>query len=638
MRLTDLQEQTVDEAPMNPTAFGQAIAAGQEAGVLVGYEFEVCIPEETVNSGAEPEKESSNRTPNDIVDILRDFDVFEDLDFDAISLADFDKTFKLKRPINGSNNMQQAYENYVKMLLPTAKERFNEIPEEARKKYLKMYKERYGMPTGKDIQSQLEFASRFGRLIYADARGGSKLEELGIRLRYTANQARNWGSLFEHVFGLDTQEMAEQFNRLFKYDNADTAYNALRLDNFDEDDYNDDYDKDPEYSKAANVLASAIQSTMGVKVNIFNEYHESRKNMTDWYIEPDGSLEPDEEEDTTAEIVTPPLPAAKAIEDLQKFYAMASQLKLYTNNTTGLHINVSIPAKLDVLKLAMFLGDQHVLKYFNRLDNRYADSVTKSMNQNVQGNEYIKTKTSTKLGAINQPSQTNTLDMKALQSLVQDFSGQHTASISNNGKYISFRHAGGNYLADYNGIYNTVGRFIRAMIIASDPNAYANEYKTKLAKMVNQDKRVAADTPANKLVQHIRANGVPILTVHLANFSRSKPEDLIARQFGQAYVVDSLTADPNAKQELLKANQTRGYIKNQLEGLDPSKFFTVILSPSPSRFVRFLQYLPSPGIHTIENRNWNTVGYYSSVKGNLPATDPRIQMYIKELLKMYYKK
>jgi hypothetical protein len=496
------------------------------------------------------------------------------------------------------------------------------------------------MPSGKDTTSQLNFAARFGAMVYSNSRSGSKLEELGNNLRYSGRLAQRWGDLFEYIFNLDSQEMAATFNRFFKYDNVETAYDVLNLDNWDYDDDYDDYDEDPGYSKAADVLATAIQSTMGVKVNIFSEYHERNKNMTDWYIEPDGSLEPDNDGDTTAEIVTPPLPAAKAIEDLQKFYAMAGQLKLYTNNTTGLHINVSIPAKLDVLKLAMFLGDQYVLKYFNRLDNRYADSVTKSLDSDIQRNptDFTKLKTSNKLGAINQPRQTSELDIKALQQLVKDHSGQHTASISYNGKYISFRHAGGNYLEDYNGIYNTVGRFIRAMIIASDPNMYANEYKTKLAKMVNQDQGVSSDTPTNKLAQYIRTHGVPILTVHLANLSRTKPEDLISRQFGQAFILDSLTADPNAKQELLKVSKMNRYSNQMIEKLDPSKFFTAVLSPSPTRFVRFLNGLPDNRIHSIENRNWSSVAYYSSVKGNLPATDPRTQAYIKTLLKMYYKK
>jgi hypothetical protein len=37
----------VDEAAMNPTEFAQAIEQGQARGVLVGFEFEVCIPQAT---------------------------------------------------------------------------------------------------------------------------------------------------------------------------------------------------------------------------------------------------------------------------------------------------------------------------------------------------------------------------------------------------------------------------------------------------------------------------------------------------------------------------------------------------------------------------------------------------------------
>jgi hypothetical protein len=627
MRLLELKEQTIDEAPMNPAAFGQAIAAGQEAGVLVGYEFEVCIPEETVNMNAK-KKTVPGVTKNTVAREILDREIFDYLDFYTLSIEDFDNTFKFKRPINGFNSIKEIYDAMAIEKLTNIKSIFNKIPEDIRAKYVKSVKKQTDQWTSGDtvpgdFGKQLDFAKRLGRTIAGTVREPRTVRQLADKL--TQESIIEWGALIGKLLGIEqgpggygyniSEDFGGKFNQLFDYDPS-VAHVVLKLD--DDDEYDDEYDDDPGYSDAAEVLKYHVAQTMGTKVNIFTSYHEKNKNIRDWYIEPDGSLQADGDMDATAEIVSPPLPAAKAIGDLQKFYAMAAQLKLYTNDSTGLHINVSIPLKLDILKLAVFLGDQYVLKYFNRQNNDYASSVTKSLNRHIQS----------------EPG-TN-FNMKALQGIVANYSGAHTASISNNGKYISFRHAGGNYLADYNGIYNTVGRFVRAMIIASDPNMYANEYKTKLAKLINQDKPVSKDTPANKLAQYIRTHGVPIITVHLAILTKAKPEDVISRQFGQAFVVDSITADPNAKQEILKSG-VKGYIYQLIDELAPNRFFTVVLSPSPARFGRFLNHQPVPGLRSIENRNWNSVAYYSSVKGNLPATDPRTQTYIKELLKMHYK-
>lgn len=628
MRLLELKEQTVDEAPMNPAAFGQAIATGQEVGVLVGYEFEVCIPEETVNMNAK-KKTVPGVTKNTVTREILDRQIFDYLDFYDLSIEDFDDTFKFKRPINGFNSIKEIYNTVAAEKLTNIRSIFNKIPEDIRAKYVKQVKKQTDQLTSSpgEFGKQLDFAKRLGRTIVGTVREPRTVRQLADKM--TRESSLEWGELIGRLLGIEagpggygydiSEDFGSKFNQLFNYDPG-VAHVVLKLDD-DDDEYGDDEynDEDLAYTDAAEVLKYHVAQTMGTKVNIFTSYHEKNKNTRDWYIEPDGSLQADNDMDVTAEIVSPPLPAAKAIEDLQKFYAMAAQLKLYTNSSTGLHINVSIPLKLDILKLSVFLGDQYVLKYFNRQDNSYTDSVTKSLNRHIQSEP-----------------ETN-FNMKALQGIVANYSGAHTASISNNGKYISFRHAGGNYLADYNGIYNTVGRFIRTMIIASDSNMYANEYKTKLAKLMNQDKPISKDTPVNKLIQHIRTHGVPILTVSLANLSRTKPEDLIKQQFGQAFILDSITVDPNAKQELLKVSKVNNYSNQSIDELASNKFFTAVLSPHPARFVRFLNGIPDTKIHSIENRSWNTVGFYSSMKRNLPATDPRTQTYIKQLLKIHYK-
>jgi len=646
MKLFELLEQTVDEAPMNPGEFAKAISAGGEQGVLVGFEFEVCVPEATLNlSSGTSKEEPAGKTAQDIATVLYDHDVFDELDFNQTSLADFDQTFKLKTSVKGYDNMRAAHKDFAKSLLPKIQEAFYAIPEDARKKYLKIYKDRYGMPDNSKADSQIHFAGRFGSLIYMSERSGSKLERLGQELRYLGNNSSKWSKLFEFVFGLDAQDMGRDFNRYFSYDNIQQAYNTLNLDNwdYDEDDY-DDYDSDEDYNKASIVLSTAVQTTMGVKVNIFHSYHQSNKNLTDWYIEPDGSLEPDNDGDSSAEIVTPPLPAVKAIEDLKKFYAMASELKLYTNSSTGLHINVSIPLKLDVLKLAVFLGDQHVLQYFNRQNNDYAKSVSTSLsrsarNSAIAGDDLTTTKIAKKQSTVfNRPTQTISIDMKALQQLVKDHSGAHTASISNNGKYISFRHAGGNYLADYNGIYNTVGRFIRAMIIASDPNAYANEYKTKLTKLVTDKPELTKTSPASSITSYIRSKGLPIIKLYTVSATRTNKtaQQLVQQHYGRKFTIGAV--EPNSEQA---RNVLVGRFKNPSRAADmqkapADKFYTITLLPKVENLQSMLSNRSS-GVNTIEGNNWNTWAYYTEDLEHLPVTDPITQQFLKQILRSHYK-
>ena len=639
------EEQEVDEAPMNPGEFAKAISAGGEQGVLVGFEFEVCIPEATVSMGAEAEKAPTGRTIEDIANILYDHSVFDDTNFESLSPANFDEVFKLKTAVKGYNNMQEAQEDYAKSLLPKVQKEFYDIPEDARKQYLKLYKSKFGAPSNDSVESQLEFAKTFGHLIYAESKSGSKLEGQGQRLRYTARRATNWGDFFGYLFGFTSEQIGSRFNRYFSYD-PDQGYDALGLDNYDDgydDDY--DYDEDEDYSKASTVLSAAVQAAMGAKVNVFNSYHERSKNLTDWYIEPDGSLESDNDGDATAEIVSPPLPAVKAIEDLQKFYAMASQLKLYTNGSTGLHINVSIPLKLDVLKLAMFLGDQHVLQYFNRQDNGYAKSVLNSLtrsarNSALSGDDLTTTKIAKKQSTVfNQPAQTISIDMKALQQIVKDHSGAHTASISNNGKYISFRHAGGNYLSDYNGIYNTVGRFIRAMIIASDPNAYVNEYKTKLAKLVTDKPELAKNSPASSITSYIRSKGLPVIKLYTVVVTKNNktPQQLVQQHYGRKFTIGKVETNSEQARTVLSGRFKSPAKAEQIQKMPVEKFCTITLLPKLESLQSILSYRTS-GVNTIEGNSWNTWAYYTEDLTNLPVADPVTQQFLKQILRTHYTK
>ena len=74
-------------------------------------------------------------------------------------------------------------------------------------------------------------------------------------------------------------------------------------------------------------------------------YHSGAYSQTDNYrIETDSSLsDPDEPGDAGLEFVSPPLTIPEMLEDIKKVAEWANRVGAYTNSSTGLHMNVSVP-------------------------------------------------------------------------------------------------------------------------------------------------------------------------------------------------------------------------------------------------------------------------------------------------------
>ena len=645
MRLNEFSQE-VDEVRMDPTSFAQAVEQGHTAGVLVGFEFEVCIPEATIKgtaANAEP-SEKAPKTVDEVDEVFADSDYWE-VNIGATRSPEwFDRIFKFKKPYRGFNTAEEAYPAYTESILPRIIELYNKLTPKQRKKYSDMAVDRIRENNrsfsfdSKKLSDQLEFAKMFGYLLYIK-NNNNELETLGSQLRQIAGNSKVWSGFLQWLTG--NNNIGYEFSKQFNFDPT-VVWDTLQLDDYsyDDEDYDDEGDN---YQEGARVLQPALASTMGSKVNVFQNYHQAKKNLTDWYIEPDGSLDPDEEADSTAEIVSPPLPALDAMSALNKFYALASKLNLYTNDSTGLHINVSIPQKLDVLKLAVFLGDEYVLRYFGRENNRYANSVFKSLSGITNPSTDVDVK-KTKKDVFGRPAQTTKIDVKALNAIANSVSGAHTASISYNGKYISFRHAGGNYLADLKGVTNVVGRFVRAMIIASDPTAYVQEYKTKLAKLAQGSQK---ETPAdsNALVNYLRTKGAPVLTISVMSFKGRKPETVIKNYLSDnpaglvgGINIKEIASGAAVKQELT-AKASRTIIKNQIQRVDSlDRFKTYQVSPMiGAALARISQVAPSDGLETVENKDWDDIGYCVVTKTLMPPTDPVVQSLIKDVLRTLYK-
>jgi hypothetical protein len=125
-------------------------------------------------------------------------------------------------------------------------------------------------------------------------------------------------------------------------------------------------------------VADEFSQAIGRPVNASSQYHGGRREPGHYVVEPDSSLEPDDSSDGGLEFVSPPLPLDELISDMQKVRAWAKKRGCYTNDSTGLHMNVSVPdtstAKLDYVKLALLLGDERVLNEFGRAANTYTKS------------------------------------------------------------------------------------------------------------------------------------------------------------------------------------------------------------------------------------------------------------------------
>jgi len=302
-------------------------------------------------------------------------------------------------------------------------------------------------------------------------------------------------------------------------------------------------------------------------MTVFDRYHQADKELDRWYIEPDRSLKPNPD-DTSCEIVGPPTPAAKAMSDLRSFYSLANSLQLYTNSSTGLHVNVSIPAELDVLKLAVLLGDQYVLQSFGRANSTFAQSVMARLQKD-------------ELPQVTDIDQYRSI----LGRLVDQASSSHFASINWNGKYVSFRQAGGDYLANQTQIENTVGRFVRAMVIASDPGAYRNEYIKKLTAMATPSPGRATRSDAKIAA---RTNGIWVVEI---NGGILYPERVGGTEFIEPWLkryaskitynrseYQVIVNDPHARRVVLAADGLTPVTRDKLNVLPSLAFFRIILS------------------------------------------------------------
>ena len=231
-------------------------------------------------------------------------------------------------------------------------------------------------------------------------------------------------------------------------------------------------------------IAQEFESAIGRPVNWSNNYHGGKRTPDAYVVEPDGSIDVDDEQnDSGLEFVSPPLPLDEMFKDLEKVKKWANRNGCYTNDSTGLHINVSVPdsygSQLDYVKLALLLGDEHILEVFGRMGNTYCKSAVEVVKKRVQNNpdaaENLLNQMREHLGA---------MATKAIHS----GSTEKYTSINTKSGYVEFRSPGGdwlNKLSEGNEIQDSLLRFVVALDAATKPELYREEYLKKLYKVLD---------------------------------------------------------------------------------------------------------------------------------------------------------
>lgn len=479
------EEEQLNEVKMSPSALKSFAQSPEAKGIRIGFEAEIVFPG-LGGSGDdgdwEPDYDEDTRAFS-IDDIINFFE-YDDYGY-GISGREADRL---------RSDLEEQYWEYRDdaMMSEWDSVKFNQVRD---------YIENYEWDFDEKIREELE-----GQGLDSD-----KIDEIMIKAR-EATSSKDTPPEFKEAeqavneeLDARTEESIDEENDIYERaldefrDNFDGAseedwlrenyrYMAdvesafgltwpyVRSEGGDEDGY-DEYN--------AEQLADDLERTLGVDAKASSGYHSTRRDETTWIFEPDSSLEA-KSGDMPVEIISPPMPLDEGLVKLREFFKWAKEHKAYTNDSTGFHMGVSLPIKggnVDFLKLALFLGDEHVLREFGRQANHFTEAAMKKIRNKIKQNP-------SQIGDAMTLLRNGLIEVanKSLSSIVGSEKnpgfGKYT-SINPKGNYIEFRSAGGeDYSEDVDKLENTLLRYARAMTIAANPAAERKEYYKKLYKLI----------------------------------------------------------------------------------------------------------------------------------------------------------
>lgn len=326
-------------------------------------------------------------------------------------------------------------------------------------------------------------------------------------------------------------------------------------------------------------VADDFEEMIGRNVVSSEGYHSAKRGPDNYVVEPDSSLVPDGSGDGGLEFISPPLPLPEMFADIRKIKDWAGMYGCYTNASTGLHMNVSIPGfnsdKLDYVKLALFLGDKYVLEQFGRSSNSYTASAFDLISKSI-AKEATPERTTSLFDQLR-----NGLIRTASKAIHSGSTSKYT-SINNQGNYIEFRSPGGDWLEeDIDKLENTLLRFVVALDIACDPEKYKQEYAKKFYKLITNAMPQGVNNDIAALFAAYSAGTIEP-NVFKAKLTRLQSERAATRGDGGMYV---WSIDKHHLVNYVVAANKDDAIKQGMEvfGLTPTEFRDIGVKVKPMR-------------------------------------------------------
>lgn len=191
----------------------------------------------------------------------------------------------------------------------------------------------------------------------------------------------------------------------------------------------------------------------------------------------------DDTPESGIELISPPLTLEQTISDFKTIKKWCRRNNHYSDQSTGLHVNISIPGKsmkeLDYVKLILLLGDEYILKEFNRTANKYTQSSIDILNRKVSGRR------DSDIAANALSLLKQNLNIEAARSLTWFYTDKYS-SIHLHDNYVEFRGMGDDWIGISSELIITnIMRMCVVLDAAMSPTKYQREYQTKLYKFLS---------------------------------------------------------------------------------------------------------------------------------------------------------
>ena len=212
-----------------------------------------------------------------------------------------------------------------------------------------------------------------------------------------------------------------------------------------------------------------------------------KKNYKHWYIEGDASVGGRTESDHGVEVVSPVFHSYEEFQNMLshwlEWFPRHYSGEIYTNKSTGLHINIGIPDarnRIDFLKLLLFSGEKWAAETWRGDHREHTGEMLPMVIKPNPDNE----KTQPLIPDITKANETAITIIKKMQDKAFAI---NLLTLFSRG-YVEFKPIGGTgYEKDIKRVFDHISRFVQLIQIASDPELYRDEYMYKLGKRMLDD-------------------------------------------------------------------------------------------------------------------------------------------------------